>query len=276
MTETRPFNRRFTLIYFVLAAIVGAAVAVFVGISLGGTGSSSSTVLPNGQTFSGWSAWQPSNTGVPAIQEIANYVSQKYRRTEAAQLVVVQGDLPYVAEQLGASGSPTVTKAPISSFAVPVLQDGKLGYAVDNRTAVEYQMCGTGPACSIPGQASDARGLLLQREALELALYTFQYLPVDVVVALYPPAPGELPKYALYFQRSDFSKQLSEPLADTLADEQSLLPGKMPPADVQSVKALVQPRVFGYRYSLQLDGTAQMVLTQPGTIETTLAPTSGG
>jgi hypothetical protein len=276
VTESRPYHRRFTVIYFVLAAVVGAAVAVFFGVLVDNSKTSSDTSSPSGQVISGWSAWQPSNSGVPAIQEIANYVSQKYRRSAADQLVVVQGDLPYVAEQLGASGTPTVTKAPISSFAVPIMQDGRLAYAVDNRTAVEYQMCGTGPACSIPGQASDARGLLLQREALELALYTFQYLPVDVVVTLYPPAPGELPKYALYFQRADFTKQLSEPLADTLSDEQSLLPGAMPPADARSVKTLVQPRVFGYRYSLQLDGTAQMVLTQPGTTETTLAPTSGG
>ena len=50
----------------------------------------------------------------------------------------------------------------------------------------------------------------------------------------------------------------------------------MPATDVRSVRALVQPRVFGYRYSLQLDGTAQIVLTQPGTTETTIAPTAGG
>jgi hypothetical protein len=157
-----------------------------------------------------------------------------------------------------------------------VLQNGQLAYAVDNRTAIEYQMCGTGPSCTIPGTASDDRGLLLQREALELALYTFQYVPVDVVVTLYPPAPGEPPKYALYFTRSDLEKQLSEPLADTLANRPALLPGGMPATDVQSVKALVQPRVFGYRYSLQLDGTAQIVLTQPGTTEATIAPTAGG
>lgn len=276
MNEARPYHRRFTLIYFVLAAVAGAAVAVFAGIALDG-GRTSQSVLPGGAaTISGWSSWAPSNSGVPAIQEIANHVSSTYRRTAADQLVVVNGDLPYVAEQLGASGTPTLSKAPISSFAVPVMQDGQPAYAVDNRTAVEYQMCGTGPSCSIPGQASDARGLLLQREALELALYSFQYLPVDVVVALYPPAPGELPKYALYFQRADFSKQLSEPLAATLSNARSLLPGSMPRADVRSVKALVQPRVFGYRYSLQLDGTAQMVLTQAGITETTLAPTAGG
>ena len=65
-------------------------------------------------------------------------------------------------------------------------------------------------------------------------------------------------------------------LGATLTQTRSLLPGGMPAADVQSVKSLVQPRVFGYRYSLQLDGTAQMVLTQPGTTETTIAPTAGG
>ena len=276
MIQQRPYNRRFTLIYFALAAIVGAAVAIFVGLSLTNSTSQGSGSVAGAPAISGWSAWRPSSSGLPAIQEIANYVSAKYRRTAGQQLVVVQGDLPYVAEQLGATGTPTVTKAPISSIAVPVLQNGQLAYAVDNRTAIEYQMCGTGPGCTIPGQASDDRGLLLQREALELALYTFQYVPVDVVVALYPPAPGEPPKYALYFTRADLEKQLSEPLADTLANEPDLLPGGMPATDVQAVRTLAQPHVFGYRYSLQLDGTAQMVLTQPGTTEATIAPTAGG
>jgi hypothetical protein len=277
MVEPKPYNRRFTVIYFVLAAVVGAAVAIFVGISLTKNSSpSSSGSFAGAPAISGWSAWRPSSSGLPAIQEIANYVSAKYRRTAKDQLVVVQGNLPYVAEQLGATGTPTVTKAPISSIAVPVLQNGQLAYAVDNRTAIEYQMCGTGPGCTIPGAASNDRGLLLQREALELALYTFQYVAVDVVVTLYPPAPGEPPKYALYFTRADFEKQLSEPLADTLANKAALLPGGMPATDVRSVRALVQPRVFGYRYSLQLDGTAQIVLTQPGTTEATIAPTAGG
>jgi hypothetical protein len=276
MIQPRPNNRRFTLIYFALAAIVGAAVAIFIGLSLTNGTSSSSGSVAGAPAINGWSAWRPSTSGLPAIQEIANYVSAKYRRTAAQQLVVVQGDLPYVAEQLGATGTPTVTKAPISSIAVPVLQDGQLAYAVDNRTAIEYQMCGTGPGCTIPGQASDDRGLLLQREALELALYTFQYVPVDVVVALYPPAPGEPPKYALYFTRADLEKQLSEPLAATLTNEPDLLPGGMPATDVRVVRTLVQPHVFGYRYSLQLDGTAQMVLTQPGTTEATIAPPAGG
>ena len=98
MIEPKPYHRRFTLVYFALAAVVGAAVAIFVGISLTNSRSSSSSgSLSGAPAISGWSAWRPSSSGLPAIQEIANYVSAKYRRTAKGQLVVVQGNLPYVA-----------------------------------------------------------------------------------------------------------------------------------------------------------------------------------
>ena len=261
-----------------LAAVVGAAVAIFVGHLADDSGSSSSSGSFSGApAISGWSAWQPSSSGLPAIQEIANYVSAKYRRTAKDQLVVVQGNLPYVAEQLGATGTPTVTKAPISSIAVPVLQNGQLAYAVDNRTAIEYQMCGTGPGCTIPGAASNDRGLLLQREALELALYTFQYLPVDVVVDAVPAGARRAAEVRPVLHRGRTSRSSCPSRWRTRwRTGRPCCPAAMPATDVQSVRALVQPRVFGYRYSLQLDGTAQIVLTQPGTTETTIAPTAGG
>ena len=275
MNEVRPYHRRFTVIYFVLAAVVGAAVAVFAGIALTVAGRAR-TSSGGAATICGWSAWQPSNSGVPAIQEIANYVSSKYRRTANDQLVVVQGDLPYVAEQLGRQRPADRDQGADQLVRGAGAAGRPLAYAVDNRTAVEYQMCGTGPGCTIPGAASNDRGLLLQREALELALYTFQYVPVDVVVALYPPAPGEPPKYAPLLHTGGLREAAVRAAGGHAANKAALLPGGMPATEVQSVKALVQPRVFGYRYSLQLDGTAQIVLTQPGTTETTIAPTAGG
>ena len=63
---------------------------------------------------------------------------------------------------------------------------------------VTYEIDGLGPLKSIPGKGSAERLQLIQREALELALYTFRYLPEvqQVVTKLPPPPPTEEQKRA--------------------------------------------------------------------------------
>ena len=63
---------------------------------------------------------------------------------------------------------------------------------VDGNTVI-YQLNGLGTNLSINiGEPSIERLKVLQREALELALYTFRYLPdVEGVVTLLPPPPPE-------------------------------------------------------------------------------------
>ena len=52
-------------------------------------------------------------------------------------------------------------------------------------------LCGYGQNCSIAsGQPSVERHTLLRREAVELALYTFKFLPnIDSVSVFLPPRP---------------------------------------------------------------------------------------
>jgi hypothetical protein len=73
---------------------------------------------------------------------------------------------------------------------------------------------------------------VLQREALELALYTFRYLPdVDGVVTLLPPPPPEsdaaaaaaatpdpsATRNAIFYRPGDLKPQLQVPLGATLS-----------------------------------------------------------
>jgi len=83
---------------------------------------------------------------------------------------------------------------------------------------VLYRMCGLGEKCSIArGRPIAERALLLRREALELALYSFHDLDdVDHVVVFMPPAKGEDPSVALHFRRDDVAGQLARPLKATL------------------------------------------------------------
>ena len=84
-----------------------------------------------------------------------------------------------------------------------------------------YSLCGLGPSCAIAtGTASVARGRLVRREILELALYTFKYVPgMQSVIAFMPPKTGSQPQYVVYLQKSDLSQELKLPLARHAARE---------------------------------------------------------
>ena len=92
-----------------------------------------------------------------------------------------------------------------------------------------YTLNGLGPKGSVRGgKPSEARHLLLRREALELALYTFRYVKnVDLVVALLPPKPpredartrtgttttstADPQTQALFYRPGDLEPQLRDP-----------------------------------------------------------------
>ena len=61
--------------------------------------------------------------------------------------------------------------------------------AAVNGLSVEYNMCGNANSCSVPkGVSPSAPVVLTRREAYQLALLTFKYVPtVDNVVVLMPP-----------------------------------------------------------------------------------------
>jgi hypothetical protein len=91
-----------------------------------------------------------------------------------------------------------------------------------------YTLNGLGKHGSIEGgKPSEERHLLLRREALELALYTFHYArDVDMVVTLLPPPPPKAgedetstdlpPVQALFFRPGDLAGELGVPLSTTV------------------------------------------------------------
>ena len=83
---------------------------------------------------------------------------------------------------------------PLEVFDVPLevaLRTAPQGGDIDfvDGNGLMYTLNGLGPKGSVRGgKPSEERHLLLRREALELALYTFRYVEdVDLVVALLPP-----------------------------------------------------------------------------------------
>jgi hypothetical protein len=236
--EPAPFAARFQLI---LGALLGIAAVAVVAALLIGTG-------PKAAPDRSWSSWKPdtSDRG-EAAQEIAAYVAPTYRLDSGAQLVAIKG------------GTPKVADLPVR---LALAEQGNV--SVLNGDGVLYTLCGLGSKCSIAtGKPSQARHLLLRREALELALYTFRYARgTDYVVALLPPLKGTDPTQAMFFRKDDLRSQLRRPLQSTLPSPPPRTSTLTSDAfQVSTLQALTTKRLFQFKYEQGQDATVFMVLS---------------
>jgi hypothetical protein len=234
------FVGRFRLAYALLAIVLGAAVGGLV-VLLGDTDS--------GVTAS-WSSWKPEADGNEGAKEIAEFVQHRYRLSDGAQLVAV------------IAGEPTVQELPVNYFAIQRGSDEEDIKIVPAEDSIAYQLCGLGQRCAVrEGRATEERGRLLRREALELALYTFKYVDeVDNVVAYLPPRPGATPTFALFFQKDDLDEALDQPLERTLPHYRTLSPERLSPAEGAAIDQLVGRNLFQYSFQQAPDGSAVLVL----------------
>jgi hypothetical protein len=229
---TAPHAARFQFVYGVL---IGVGIAALVAAVVAFSGSDKAQTVG----LSAWSAWQPTRGAGDPIQQIIDHVSPEYRLASGKQAVAVTGGPSQI------QGIPLVVALrsdPANNGDVSIL---------DNKKVVLYRMCGLGKDCSIKeGKPSKERGLLMRREALELALYTFNYVAdIDAVTILMPPAADPKTKalshVALLFRPQDVQPSLQTPLVDTL-------PGPTP-----SVKTLPRspnlPVIKAITQSLQYD-----------------------
>jgi hypothetical protein len=226
-----------------------AVTATLVGVALGALGIALVILLTGHQRVgptAQWSGWKPPDSGLAGEREIADEVAPFYRAAPADQLVVV------TVQNLASSTSSAATSTQLA------LRDPSTGTlaAVAGRSAI-YNLCGLGPNCTISaGTPSSARLLLLRREALELALYTFKYIDgIDNVVAILPPghtsttatltpkppSPGKTTSnstvdLAVVFQKRSLKRFLSEPLRQTLPEQ---LPPTVPQMEVAPEAELV-------------------------------------
>jgi hypothetical protein len=235
-SEAGPYSARFQLI---LGALLGVAAVAVVAALLIGSG-------PSSGPDRGWSAWHPgSGDAGPAAQEIANHVAPTYRLDAGGQLVAITGGKLEVANL-------PVRLALADQGQVSVLQgDGVL-----------YTLCGLGPKCSIQtGKPTSQRHLLLRREALELALYTFHYVKgTDYVVALLPPKKGTQATQAMFFTKDDLKGETSRPLVTTLPSPPPTS-NRLGPGEISTLQALTDKRLFLFKYEQGQDASVFLVLS---------------
>jgi hypothetical protein len=248
MARSVSVTRRFSLAYFALAALFGAAVGMFIVL----------VERPAPKPAPPWSAWQPTETEPGARQQqIAEHIGSAYHLAGGKRLVNV------VVRDPGTTSNP-IREVAVARTLEPTQRSDILAVIDSSKTAM-YILCGDGPKCSIKqGKPSTARGAVLRREALELALYTFRYLDdTESVVAFFPPKKGDDLTNVLFFTRSQFSDELDTPLRKTLPEAKAPVPGRFSAVERRIVDALTVPRQFRFALRSEQDGSRVLVLA-PG------------
>jgi hypothetical protein len=256
--RSSPYSGKFIVATAALAGIALAAIIVAVIVLV--SAKSSAPSVP-------WSAWSPPDSGLAGEREIADEIAPLYRANPASQLAIV------TVHNISATST-------AEQLALRDPNSGSLG-AISGNSAI-YTMCGLGPSCAIStGTPSTARLLLLRREALELALYTFKYINgVDNVVAVLPPGHTEAPArltrtppapgktatmlpvdLAVVFQRAGLTHLLSQPLHDTLPEPLPPSVGEMSSApEAELVSVITGQALFTQQTIQSQDGTRVLVL----------------
>ena len=181
--------------------------------------------------------------GFQRAREIATEVARQYRGANGEQLVAVTAQtgevsglpLQYIALRHGRNRQ--LTQGDVS-----VVQPGE--------TAL-FSFCGLAGEqnCSLPGQPTPERLMLLRREAVELSYYTFKLLPeIETVVSLLPPVPrgeGQPPQtFAVYFQRRHMEGLLGSNLTRALPEKPPFADGDLTPGEADTINRLTETRLF--------------------------------
>ena len=237
--------RRFSIAYLGLAALLGVAIGTLVVL----------IEQPAPKPPPPWSAWQPNEASrVARQQQIASHVGSQYHLDGGKRLVRV------VVRDPDASPDP-IRDVALARNLDPRQQSDVLGVVDSTKTAM-YILCGDVKAhCAIKdGEPSVARGTVLRREALELALYTFRYVDgVDAIVAFLPPKPNS-PPYAVFFKKDDLDSQLDHPLMRTLPQRKPPMPGKLSATERKTVDDLTLTRYFRFELQRANNGARVLVL----------------
>lgn len=274
---TPRYAQRFT---FALAMLAGVAVAgVVIAIVLVAKGPSTDSSGP-------WSPWAPQDGGLQGAREIADHIAPLYRISGVDQLAVVTvSNLGNPSAAAAAGSSPATSQSSPGGPLVAVRPNvNSSSVSLISGSTIAYNLCGLGSSnCSIGiGTPSTDRLLLLRREALELALYTFKYIPgTQNVVALLPPGhqtttssltakpPSSATTtkpldMALLFQHQELSPFLSHPLDETFTEQFPPTVPQVPLWKQTTEAALVEQitarGIFSEHTTTAQDGTNLIVL----------------
>ena len=269
-----------------------AATALLIGIAIGALAIAATVLIASRSDTSSpsWSSWAPQDGGLQGAREIADHIAPLYRISGTDQLDVVtvtnlssgssSGATTAAASassgSSGAGGLQVAVRADPTSSAVSLLPG----------STIAYNLCGIGTSnCAIgAGNPSANRLLLLRREALELALYTFKYIGgAQNVLAILPPghtqpvqslspkppsprtrATSKPINLALLFLRDELKPWLGQPLSQTFSLPLPPMVGELNlwkrTGEAALVSQITERGLFSEHFSQTQDGSNLIVL----------------
>jgi len=219
------------------------------------------TAVAAASAGAGTAAWPP-KAGPPeqVARQIAAHVASRYYVSEyGGRPVSVAASRP----ELKAEGATTALRA----IVVRKRPRSNKGVAIHGTArTVLYTLCGSARGCSIPGAATNLRGRLIRRQALELALDTFTYSPsADSVLVFAPPAPDKTVTFVVYLRRADLAAELARPRSKTLPVDPPPFPGDRDAREAKTIDRLTLPHVYGWAVArLKTGGGAILLDPLPG------------
>jgi hypothetical protein len=267
-----------------IAALAGVAViALAIAVVAATHGRSGSA--PAAQ----WSPWSPPDGGTQGARDIADYIGPLYRATPADQLAVItvvnleSSAAANAAEQAATNGTAAPTQSGLQVAVRPSASSTQISLL--NGNTVAYNLCGIGGKnCAIgAGKPSTDRLLLLRREALELALYTFKYVSgTQNVVAILPPGrttqtTGTLSKspptsdatsskpvdIAVLFVSAELSPFLKQPLSEIMPETETPTVAQMASAPEAQLVSEVTSRGLFSEQLQQTQAGSSLILLDP-------------
>jgi hypothetical protein len=274
-----PHAGRFRIVTAVLVGLAVGALVVAAAVAV--TGRSTTAHGPQ------WSAWSPVDSGTQGATEIADYLAPFYRISSTDQLslvTVVNLESQSAATAAQAAAANGTTPSPSSGLQIAVRPSPRSSaVSLLTGSTIAFNLCGIGGKnCAIGvGQPSTSRELLLRREALELALYTFKYIKgTENVVAILPPGHTQVTStlskslpttngsstsqpidIAVLFERQELAPMLNQPLRSSLPEQVPPTVTQMPNAPEAGLVDQVTARgLFSEQLQQAQDGSRLIVL----------------
>jgi hypothetical protein len=251
------YRTRFSVVYVLLAAIVGAGIGAFVVLA-------TRADPPRAES---WSEWQPNGSRTAMLRQIADRIPKAYKEN-GKQLVLSIASPLAVSTGEGELPVETVFVQPDTSRGLAEEDDID---AYDGSKVASFGLCGIGAdeQCAITtGKPSTARYTLLRRQALELSLYTFKYVDdVDSVVVFMPPTTKGQSNGTVFLTRDDVAEELRRPIREILPSRTPRL-GGLSELEQGHILRLTAPRTYAFEFRAAPDGRPILVLTPPSAVPT--------
>lgn len=247
------YRLRFGVIYFLLAAVLGAGIGSFIVLAS----------QDDPAEDPAWSAWHPTGSRQAKVRQIADRIPKAYKNVDGSQLTV----------SLASSLAVPTESGDVPVRAIVVRPDVSKGLAEEDDIAtyngsdvVSYGICGADSKeqCEIAtGVSSPDRFTLLRRQALELSLYTLKYVDdVDSVIVFMPPSQKGQSNGSIFLRRSDVEAELNRPISSLLPTKRPRV-GALTSLEEGQIIRLTQSRTYAAQVQALPDGNPVLVLTPP-------------